>query len=1691
MPVTNFLELFELMLTDPKGVAYSSQFRAHYSKPDFQTAPLIDVARKIEELFENVDDSAVFLPNLCIICRILEGASTEVILRMSAELPFILMKQLRWVAALKLPVDKKTLDLADNESLQRKAAKIDDQLAQYFSTHMGASPRLYQDYMHTLFIHFALGSLLNYLKIKRIPDDKTMVRIEYVQDICNFFFKLPALKIKGLFSNLATILRFHQIWSSADETAEKKEIQLLTTPILMLPLAQAIKKCGADNSPIMGCIYIDRSFQFLSQVSQFDVRAETIFLNLAANSMQPFVHFCHEEPANVYYLIDLIIASEFNHEKKLALLSRLFSALKPIPYEEKQDHLIELMIDLYDRHPNKTLVRRCLMDEFLSEDVRQKQCYISTPLINRFASVIMKNGYFDVAFAFCLSMVKTKTKESLFNQCLKHLGLTNLLVNDAMKKEIPTSEDEIERHWWRLVLESPKEMPAEFFDKFHKLFKKVIDRSVIGSHKKISAHGERMISLIGQCKPGLNDAKLTGNIQRSIDILINAIESSSLSACKGDSNSNISFLSLITNLHACKESAVSGILIALTRSTLLSPFFNDILLKVQPKSRSKMTLSSNITVFSQLSQALKLVLSGDYPVIFSITADNSSEAITEAAAKLFVVFLMVVLRDFQTSNIIEEQSSWQKMAFTLFHSIFKRSDLTPISQCTIKMLEASNAYHFIPERYHLKIKQILQAHEKLIAKNEARRIEIASLTQGAAVALRPSHYTYLEISRSCELMGTLQAEYTQKHTKMSRPFNQSKFVGNLTTIIQNPDSFDNVLETLLICSETELSTLLTVISLSDPMHHFFSEFLFSIQPKNKKTKQLTLEQAFFNSDYLVQLGSILHMLTIRPHPDSGSAMAPYDITSRPESTAQLLVAMLVLVFRDFKSFCVISEQNAWRHVVTDMIKQSLSNPMASPTKERLTFLLNETLHSPLISKFFNAWIKALLEFEKGRPFIFDNLPYLSDDDIIATFEEDILDMENSSSSAVEKKTNSKKKKLKRQDAAVSVTNPGLDKPTASSTPQSKISPAAVSDKAVVEIKIDETMTSPIHSETAQDNSLLTPPPRNVEMFLAALYNEGRIKKSVHEIMVMINNLMCIENLPVSWQNALMQVTESIASMNMPAVSADASPRLNYLDNKAYANIKLEALWNGLLATLCWDLQCEFTKYFTPLLTTIHDEEKKSVMDAYEIISSALIILSGCYYKNPDLYLNLRVLNVLQAIVCHFKATDLVLLKGSHFLKPGKNERDWDLSVIPNCIVTKEEVIATLDELLISLQSSGKTRAAIRMMNDKMVGNVVSSTLALTILDDGPAQTLDVDISFSLIPRTLKQQIDDTIKFTLSTCAVNWHLSPMLLGRAYMDPEVARGICCEKLVLNVLKNYITMMGDENKALYLERVHYLLINTIKYLGDPDIYLNQLFRMGDENKALYFEKGGYFLRNIIKYFGDPDIHLGHILKEFLKDYIEPATRINLSEGLINPDNIETTLRYLMDQEIIKKMIHYIFDHFHVRTDKTIRYLINNELLSMLLPLSRDLYLKCLRYFLNHFSPESTEFTAEITGPAFLTMFLLGAFIDESGKVISDRIPLLEKLLNETPIVGMKKVFSIIRSLTNNPELTDTIYFLKREAIDESAQSTSFSYRTIRSIAHRWEPSIAKVSVSTLGVFCLKTVNRDTTEAKNISGASRLDCV
>lgn len=477
----------------------------------------------------------------------------------------------------------------------------------------------------------------------------------------------------------------------------------------------------------------------------------------------------------------------------------------------------------------------------------------------------------------------------------------------------------------------------------------------------------------------------------------------------------------------------------------------------------------------------------------------------------------------------------------------------------------------------------------------------------------------------------------------------------------------------------------------------------------------------------------------------------------------------------------------------------------------------------------------------------------------------------------------------------------------------------------------------------------------------------------------------VQKSALSLQNAL--IPQSVTKTPDHAMAKSK----NYLHLDKPAALDLEEAWNKELAEFSWDILRAMEKYVASVEDLERPLEHKAIISLVEAI---LASLSHCYFKNLRLHMAEDTIRCLEVIETYYHSKQVRLsIKGSGFAFP-KKSGDLDLLLIPETPV--EQML--IDDGFLAL--ARKFRGTISPGPIFQTNDFFSQQVIIVLPNN---HEIHIDLVFWKQALTPEQEVENTSRAVLSTCAVNWYLD----GHACMQHKTARAICCDSPVLKVL---VELKTTED---------------------------------------YMALAGYLLKNIIKY-GDSVRHDQHIRK-WLAEYVHPETRYAAL-----PNSSQTNIEN--NQKTISEALAYLFNRFTSRTAESIHFIMDQKLLMIMLPMDKNSHDACATYFSRHFfGTDDSALPHNITGPAFLAMFYLGAFIDQTEEKREELIEGLTKSLvpSQTNInVTIKAAIRILALIPINTAAWTQVN------IDYNIQKTSskrlsFEIDALLFIFQMWHPS------------------------------------
>ena len=415
-------------------------------------------------------------------------------------------------------------------------------------------------------------------------------------------------------------------------------------------------------------------------------------------------------------------------------------------------------------------------------------------------------------------------------------------------------------------------------------------------------------------------------------------------------------------------------------------------------------------------------------------------------------------------------------------------------------------------------------------------------------------------------------------------------------------------------------------------------------------------------------------------------------------------------------------------------------------------------------------------------------------------------------------------------------------------------------------------------------------------------------------------------------------------------------------------LELEAEWNKELAIFCQNIRAQVENY----LKTAPKESDFKFKATIDGIQAELVSLSHCYFKNPILHLPENINRCLSVIRKHYKSGNTRVAMSGNFAFP-KEANDIDLTIIQERPLKDGEI----NDIFSSLSAALTKKYGEAVISGQIFQNAEVISYQVEIIMPS-APNIKIDFNFWKTPLSSAEELEKTTRAFLSTCAIHWYLD----GHACMKDKTAALICIDQPVLGLLSP---------------------ITTIEE---------------------YMHISGYILKNIIKY-GDI-LSLDHHIQQFIRDYINPASRDAGLPIMLCGDKVEK------NQIIIASAIDYLLIRLSSRTTKTIRYLMEQELLFVLFPFHEQEYALCANYFTTHFHPvDQDQFPSNLSRHAFLSMFFIGALIEQPLKKqllfiekLKKPVDFHQKILKDTLI----KTIAILEALI--PLTSDFLSIQQRDA-------------------------------------------------------------
>ncbi len=428
-----------------------------------------------------------------------------------------------------------------------------------------------------------------------------------------------------------------------------------------------------------------------------------------------------------------------------------------------------------------------------------------------------------------------------------------------------------------------------------------------------------------------------------------------------------------------------------------------------------------------------------------------------------------------------------------------------------------------------------------------------------------------------------------------------------------------------------------------------------------------------------------------------------------------------------------------------------------------------------------------------------------------------------------------------------------------------------------------------------------------------------------------------------------QLNLLVDNLELPAQpqAAATKSKIDYTELVREEKLEIEKSWNEVLARFSASLQTELTSY------TAQKPQQEAII---AMIKASLIELSFCYFKNPELHLDIETLHLVEILNQFCKSRGYqIAIKGSYFCAPHK-AHDLDLLITPkpdHLPKEKKDLPLISDEVH---HLCLKAKIAIRQ--DRLDNRGLDIIQKIHVVFPNQHE-LDVDWIISSIPCPPELELNHTARAHFSCGAVHWYLD----GHAVMLPRVAGANCCPK------------------------------PSLVYLPDGEL-------------ADSLDHIGLLLKFLIKF---ETIRPEPRIKQFLDQYINPETR---DASLLA--TVETK-GFIQHKLGVMTGLEYLLNRLPIRTTQTISYILDKKLFMLLFAIAPDAYQSCERYFNDHFMRlDHPKALSKISSSGFLAIFFLGIFIDkqqadreavfsilEDAKNACEKMPSLSKIIHNTLLI------------------------------------------------------------------------------------------
>ncbi len=535
-------------------------------------------------------------------------------------------------------------------------------------------------------------------------------------------------------------------------------------------------------------------------------------------------------------------------------------------------------------------------------------------------------------------------------------------------------------------------------------------------------------------------------------------------------------------------------------------------------------------------------------------------------------------------------------------------------------------------------------------------------------------------------------------------------------------------------------------------------------------------------------------------------------------------------------------------------------------------------------------------------------------------------------------------------------------------------------------------TSPLKSLELSETSSK----KQIELEDSAALSELKksLTSSLRKINVQMDKMQHIK-LPTGFRTGYRTVEQSLRSIQAllsPAPTSESTP----------PTTEKKATYSSLTAPSKLKLEEDWNKELAifcydiqiKLNKSLDKRSKKESAEYHHLIKTItceLASLSHCYFKNPKLHFPEAIIRCLSVIKTHYQTENTRVAMKGNFAFP-KEADDLDLVIIPDTPVEQKEIN---DKFTALSKAYGTAVISGKIFqNEELLSHQVDIVIPFE-------PEINLDLNFLKHPLSPIEELHKTALAFLSPCAIHWYFD----GHACMQPQTARAICCDKPVLKLLSPLKSIE---------EQMHLI---------------------------------GYIIKNVIKY--NDILYLDQHIKKLMKDYINPDSRDAALPTIICRDEIEK------NQKIIGCTMEYLLNRLSSRTTKTIRFILEKQLLRVLFPLHEQQYPLYAQYFTTHFFPVGAgHFPSKISGPAFLSMFFIGALVDkpiEKQQLFIEGLKKLPPFDQKSLKESMAKSIAILESII--PLTTDKLSTQPGSAFTTPGKF-SFATETLKLIFSLWHP-------------------------------------